>query len=48
MVDGSKVSVQNDKPPAERTYGGMRLLVLWLCWVLLAVFLTAAGVVGFG
>lgn len=47
VVDGSKVPDLDDKPPAKRTNGGMRLLVLWLCWVLLAVFLTAAGVIGF-
>jgi len=27
---------------------GQRVLVLWLCWVLLAVFLFVAGVVSFG
>ena len=45
---GALVPDPDHKPPAARPDGGMRLLVLWFCWVLLAVFLTAAGVVGFG
>lgn len=29
----------------ERKRDGQRVLVLWLCWLALAVFLVAAGVV---
>jgi hypothetical protein len=36
-------------PDRDQEYRhGQRVLVLWLCWVLLAVFLFAAGVVTFG
>lgn len=35
-----------DDDGTERANHGQRLLVLWLCWILLAVFLFAAGVVG--
>ncbi len=30
---------------AEHAHEGKRVLVLWLCWVVLALFLVAAGVV---
>jgi len=34
-------------PRDEQRANGQRVLVLWLCWLALAVFLIAAGVVGF-
>ncbi len=34
-----------DDDGTERVTHGQRLLVLWMCWILLAVFLFAAGVV---
>ncbi len=37
--------------PADGSHGrsgaGRRVLVLWLCWVVLAAFLIAAGMVAF-
>ena len=47
LVDGDEVEHPNYKAQAEQPQGAARLIVLWLCWVVLALFLTAAGVVGF-
>lgn len=35
-------------PEQERARHGQRVLVLWLCWLVLALFLVAAGVVAIG
>ena len=37
----------NENVHQEQPQGATRLIVLWVCWVVLAVFLVAAGVVGF-
>jgi hypothetical protein len=36
-----------EKTPQEQPASGTRLIVLWLCWVVMAVFLTTAGVIAF-
>ena len=41
IVDQPGENAQTEQPE-----GATRLIVLWLCWVMLAVFLIAAGVVG--
>ncbi|MGK0157846.1 MAG: hypothetical protein ACI9SE_004829 [Neolewinella sp.] len=47
LVDEGGVDHSNEKAQDEQPEGVTRLVVLWVCWVVLAVFLFAAGVVGF-
>lgn len=47
LVDEGGVDRSNEKAQDEQPEGVTRLVVLWVCWVVLAVFLVAAGVVGF-
>ncbi|MFK7742592.1 MAG: hypothetical protein AB8H80_19935 [Planctomycetota bacterium] len=43
-VERSEESPHDEGAPAAN---GQRLIVLWLCWIALAAFLIAAGVIGF-
>ena len=47
LVDEGRVVHANENAQDEQPEGVTRLVVLWVCWVVLAVFLIAAGVVGF-
>lgn len=47
LVDDRVVEEGHENAPEQQTEGATRLLVLWVCWVVLALFLIAAGVVGF-
>ncbi|MFT4512607.1 MAG: hypothetical protein ACI89X_003032 [Planctomycetota bacterium] len=47
LVDEQRVERSDEKAQEEQPEGVTRLVVLWVCWVVLAVFLVAAGVVGF-
>lgn len=46
LVDGCCVAPPESDMHSEPEPGAQRLIVLWLCWVALALFLVAAGVCG--
>lgn len=44
-VDDVWVTGSNENAQEEEPEGVMRLVMLWVCWVVLAVFLATAGIV---
>jgi len=47
-ADDPGVAPTPEQPDEQTRRGAQRLVVMWVCWVVLAIFLVTAGVCAFG